>query len=113
MFPHQCTIIARTVGQADAYGETAWTWPTDGTASECEFWDSKGEEASRPVSGEAVKAVRMVKLPPTVTITRDSYRIVSTWPGYAGTYRVAAIATAPGLCGTVHHYEVELEEVPA
>jgi hypothetical protein len=113
MFPHECTIVARTAGTADAYGETAWTWPTAGTTTDCEFWDAKGEEAIRPVSGEAERTVRMVKIPPTVTIARDTYRIVSTWPGYAGTYRVKAIATAPGLYGTVHHYEVELEEVAA
>jgi|GEM_PF-1299268 len=112
--PHRCTIQKRTMGTPDANGESLPVWTPDQTPVPCRlYYTSPGEQARRGVSGEAVSDSVWIILPPTVTIARDTYRVTTTQEGYAGTYRIASIRPRSGVAGEVHHYEIDLVEVPA
>lgn len=105
------TASGASVPVAGSLGTPTYQWSS--VATDCEFWDEKGEEAPVRIQGETPNHVPMVKIPPTIPIAPNTYRIVSTWPNYVGTFAVVAVTKAPGLYGSVHHYEVQLEEVPA
>lgn len=110
---HTCTILRRTTTTMNGYGEAATYTDASQNNVACRFFHTNQESGKilGNVSGEHILSIPNVMLPSTVTVDRGDF-IVSTVPGFAGTYRVDNINPIYWLFyNALHHYECELEAI--
>ena len=87
-------------------------WQTNQSAVVCSFYSPDDPGPSMTSAGEIALFSPKVMFLSTVTIEKDVYRVVSTVPGFAGTFEVIRVIPRKGPV-SVGHYECDLKEVPA
>jgi hypothetical protein len=99
------TDFERTSGGVDYY------WSNDSTNVRCRFYyateGGAGTVAREP--GEMVEQPLKCALPKDVTIDATEYRLVSTIPGFAGTFGIAGLYPLGGGFGGLDHWEAVLK----
>lgn len=101
-FIHTCTIQKKTVGSADHHGGGATTWANDQVGVSCRFTNLTEQKRYYEPSGVVPSDIPVILLPAGTSIEKNSYRIVTTQAGFAGTYDVIRIHRRPTLTGTNH-----------
>jgi hypothetical protein len=108
--PHVCTIQIRSTLALNDYREKLRVWADDQVDLMCRFYRKEGT-LSTMTPGELIPYMVKVFLPPTVELLEEQeYRIVTTTPGYAGTFSVLR-ANAIYDGGDLSHYEAFLQVI--
>lgn len=92
LFQNTCTIQKETPGTMDGVGQySSSTWANDQTDVPCVFYYlspfARFDMHNMTITEESL----IVVLPSSVTIAESGYRIVTSDPGFAGTYNIVKL----------------------
>jgi len=91
-FQHTCTIQKETPGTMDGAGQySSSTWANDQTDVPCVFYYLSPFARFDMHNMTITEETLIVVLPSSVTIAESGYRIVSTIPGFIGTYSIVKL----------------------
>lgn len=110
--------LATIADYENQYGEHEYYWATDQSSVACRFgYSGKGDKGLIiHETGQLLDLPVKVALPDTITLTgtqaewAENYRIVTTAPGFAGTYQIMTPYVISGISG-VDHYSFILKAV--
>lgn len=101
------TVNGAAIDYQNQSGEPGWYWSDDQTDIPCRFYYGGGRGRYRHEVGDVVDLPPKCILPATVSIASAGYRIVTTAPGFAGTYEIGKLIPRSNSVG-LDHYEVKL-----
>lgn len=103
------TVSAAPEDDEGTLGSNHEVWTDYLVNLRCRFYQAKANAATLDTTGESVRHVPMVML--EAPIEAQEVRIVTTTPGWVGTYEIASVSPRGGAGAAVHHYEAELRGV--
>jgi hypothetical protein len=104
--PGSATAFKTVENNVDDYNVPTTTIST--TTTPCRFASPRGG-MQRYESGDHVSSLPMVILPATVSVS-EGKKLVTTTPGFAGTYTIRSIKSRRSNTGT-HHITCDIEKV--
>ena len=104
--------IVNQYAYANDSGEPEYYWADDQTSVPCRFYNPSGTMAQHD-TGQLLSGADKVMFPPDVIINALDYRIVSTIPGFTGTFHLTSPMPRYGPGEFYDHIEYVLQVVPS